>query len=131
MLPSAWVIDSNCFIHMGRYGGEHLGKDLVSVLRKMPASLHVTPEVHSEVATVRMYRWQDKPRLLDAFGNLLTTTTIEEAQVRGLAERIGEKASPQDVAHPPEEIRDMHNIRGLVAVEKPESLCLEVISEVT
>jgi hypothetical protein len=35
------------------------------------------------------------------------------------------------VAHPPEEIRDMHNIRGLVAVEKPESLRLEVISEVT
>lgn len=131
MLPSAWVIDSNCFIHMGRHGGEYLGKDLVSVLRKMSASLHVTPGVHSEVATVRMYRWQDKPRLLDAFGNLLTTTTIEEAQVRGLAERIGEKASPQDVAHPPEEIRDMHNIRGLVAVEKPESLRLEVISEVT
>ena len=97
MLPSAWVIDSNCFIHMGRHGGEYLGKDLVSVLRKMSASLHVTPGVHSEVATVRMYRWQDKPRLLDAFGNLLTTTTIEEAQVRGLAERIGEKASPQDV----------------------------------
>ena len=48
-----------------------------------------------------------------------------------MAERIGEKALPQDVTHPPEEIRDMHNIRGLVAVEKPESLRLEVISEVT
>ena len=96
----------------------------------MSASLHVTPGVHSDVATVRMYRWQDKPRLLDAFGDLLTTTTIEPAQVRGLAERIGEKASPQDVAHPPEEIRDIHNIRGLVAVEKPESLRLEVINEV-
>ena len=34
------------------------------------------------------------------------------------------------VANPPEEIRESHNIRGLVAVENPESLSLQVVSEV-
>ena len=33
------------------------------------------------------------------------------------------------VAHPPEKIREEHNIRGIVAVETPESLTLEVVTE--
>ena len=97
MLPSAWVIDSNCFINMGRHGGPNLEKDLASTLSKMDAELHVTPGVHGEVATVKMTHLDGRPLLLDVLGNLLTTTPIEEDQVKGLAKRIGEKASPQDV----------------------------------
>jgi tetratricopeptide (TPR) repeat protein len=82
---------------MGHHGDENIEKDISSVLRKVSAAIHVTPGVHDEVATARMQRWQDKPRLLDAFGNLLETTPIDVAQVRGLANRIGLKASPQDV----------------------------------
>ena len=97
MLPSAWVVDSNCFIHMGRYGCDKLQSDMESVLKKISSDLYVTPGVHKEVETVRMQRWEKKPRLLEAIGSLLNTSPIEEDQIRGLANRIGEKASPQDV----------------------------------
>ena len=92
MLPSAWVVDSNCFIHMGRYGFDKLQSDMESVLKKISSDLYVTPGVHKEVETVRMQRWDKKPRLLETIGSLLNTSPIEEDQILGLANRIGEKA---------------------------------------
>ncbi len=97
MLPSAWVVDSNCFIHLGSHGYPELVKDLASACKQMGAQLHVTPGVHDEVSTVRMQKWKGKPRLLDAMKEILVTTSIPGDQVKGLAQRIGENASPQDV----------------------------------
>lgn len=58
---------------------------------------YVTPGVHGEVRTVRFQRWKKKPELLKALDGLLTTVAVDDAQIRGLANLIGERASPQDV----------------------------------
>ena len=97
MLPSAWVVDSNCFIHLGSHGYPEVVKDLSAACKQMGAQLHVTTGVHDEVSTVRMQKWKGKPRLLDAMKDVLITSSIPGDQVKGLAQRIGESASPQDV----------------------------------
>ena len=88
-----YVVDSNCFIHMGAMGATTLLKDLKSCLKTM----HVTDGVHGEIRTVRFQRWKQRPNLLEQVKPLLTTHSVDEGQIRGLASKIGERASPQDV----------------------------------
>jgi len=95
-MVDAWVVDSNCFIHMGQKAQPSLLNDLRSALGPNGV-IHVTPGVHREVATVRLSRQKNAPRLLDVLEPLLRTTTVDEGQVRGLAQMIGETAAPQDV----------------------------------
>jgi rRNA maturation endonuclease Nob1 len=97
VMAHVWVVDSNCFIHIGSMAPEGFIDDLKKILQNESASLHVTPGVHDEVRNVRFQRWHGKPNLLDEMRDLLLTINVEEDEVRALAEKIGEKASPQDV----------------------------------
>ncbi|MDP7329015.1 MAG: hypothetical protein QF612_04135 [Candidatus Thalassarchaeaceae archaeon] len=96
-MAHVWVVDSNCFIHIGSMAPEGFIDDLKKILDNESTSLHVTPGVHDEVRNVRFQRWHGKPNLLEEMHNLLLTINVEEDEVRALAEKIGEKASPQDV----------------------------------
>ena len=89
----AYVVDSNCFIHMGGMATTTILNDLKSALRTM----HVTNGVHGEIQNVRYQRWKNKPNLLNHIKPLLTTHEISDDQIRGLGAKIGERASPQDV----------------------------------
>ena len=42
-------------------------------------------------------RWPGQPNLLDEIRELVITVPVDEAEVKALAQHIGEKASPQDV----------------------------------
>ena len=92
-----WVVDSNCFIHLGSMASDTFIKDLKKILQKSNQMLFVTPGVHDEIRNVRFQKWSKKPKVLDEFDSLMTTTAIDDGQIRGLAQLIGEKASPQDV----------------------------------
>ena len=59
--------------------------------------MHVTDGVHGEIRTVRFQRWKQRPNLLEQVKPLLTTHSVDDGQIRGLATKIGERASPQDV----------------------------------
>ena len=96
-MSNVWVVDSNCFIHVGSMASDNFLDDLKNVLQTGESSLYVTPGVHDEIKTVRFNKWPKQPNLLDKFRDLLVTVTIDEAEVRALAQHIGEKASPQDV----------------------------------
>jgi rRNA maturation endonuclease Nob1 len=96
-MSHVWVVDSNCFIHLGSMAPEGFISDLKKILEGESGSLHVTPGVHDEVRNVRFQRWHGKPNLLEEMQEILLTISIEEDEVRALAEKIGEKASPQDV----------------------------------
>ncbi len=96
-MAHVWVVDSNCFIHIGSMAPEGFIDDLKKILDNDSTSLHVTPGVHDEVRNVRFQRWHGKPNLLEEMRDLLLTINVEEDEVRALAEKIGEKASPQDV----------------------------------
>ncbi|MGY8746388.1 MAG: hypothetical protein ACKVG2_07550, partial [Candidatus Poseidoniales archaeon] len=72
-------------------------EDLKKILDSKESALYVTPGVHGEIKTVRFQRWPGQPNLLDEIRELLITVTIDEAEVRALAHKIGEKSSPQDV----------------------------------
>ena len=96
-MTSVWVVDSNCFIHIGEMAPESFIRDLQKTLENESMSLFVTPGVHDEVRTVKFKRWPDKPNLLDKMQDVLNTITIDESEIRTLAKKIGEKASPQDV----------------------------------
>ena len=96
-MAHVWVVDSNCFIHIGSMAPEGFIDDLKKILDNESTSLHVTPGVHDEVRNVRFQRWHGKPNLLEEMRDILLTINVEEDEVRALAERIGEKASPQDV----------------------------------
>jgi len=89
----AYVVDSNCFIHMGGMASTSILNDLKSALKTM----HVTKGVHGEIQNVRYQRWKQKPNLLNHIKPLLTTHEVSDDQIRGLGAKIGEKASPQDV----------------------------------
>ena len=93
-MATTWVVDSNCFIHMGSMAQDGLVEDLSKTI---PEGIFVTPGVHKEVKTVRFQRWKNKPNLLDKMKPILTTIGVEDSQIRGLANQIGEKAAPQDV----------------------------------
>ena len=84
VLPTVWVVDSNCFIHLGSHGDDKAIKDISAACKQMGAALHVTPGVHKEVATVRMQKWNNKPRLLDVITKTLTTTPVSDNQIRGI-----------------------------------------------
>ena len=88
-----YVVDSNCFIHMGGMASTSILNDLESVLKTM----HVTKGVHGEIRNVRYQRWKQKPNLLTHIKPLLTTHEVSDDQIRGLGSKIGERASPQDV----------------------------------
>ncbi len=96
-MSQIWVVDSNCFIHLGSMAPATFQKDLFEVLRTQQTSLYVTSGVHSEVRNVRFQRWSGQPNLLEELKPILTTVAIDEGQIRGLGQLIGEKASPQDV----------------------------------
>ena len=96
-MSNVWVVDSNCFIYVGSMAPDNFLKDLSSILESGESALYVTPGVHDEVRTVRFQRWAGQPNLLEKFRDILITVTIDEAEVRALAQHIGEKASPQDV----------------------------------
>ncbi len=93
MAPT-WVVDSNCFIHMGSMAQDNLIEDL---RKSIPEGIFVTPGVHKEVRTVRFQRWKNKPNLLEKMMPILTTIAVDDDQIKGLASQIGEKAAPQDV----------------------------------
>jgi len=96
-MTQTWVIDSNCFIHLGSMAPDTFVKDTAKILKKNGQRLFVTPGVHDEIRNVRFQKWSKKPKVLDEFESLLTTTAIDDGQIRGLGQMIGEKASPQDV----------------------------------
>tara|TARA_B100000614_G_scaffold262598_1_gene297026 strand:- start:53 stop:1930 length:1878 start_codon:yes stop_codon:yes gene_type:complete len=88
-----YVVDSNCFIHMGGMASTSILNDLKSALKTM----HVTKGVHGEIQNVRYQRWKQKPNLLNHIKPMLTTHEVSDDQIRGLGAKIGERASPQDV----------------------------------
>jgi len=96
-MANVWVVDSNCFIHIGSMAPEGFINDLKNILANESASLYVTPGVHDEVRNVRFQRWQGKPNLLETMREILFTINIEEDEVSALAVKIGAKAAPQDV----------------------------------
>jgi rRNA maturation endonuclease Nob1 len=96
-MAHVWVVDSNCFIHIGSMAPEGFIDDLKKILTNEETSLHVTPGVHDEVRNVRFQRWHGKPNLLEEMREILMTINVDEDEVRALAEKIGTKASPQDV----------------------------------
>ena len=96
-MADAWVVDSNCFIHVGSMAREGFLNDLKSVLKSQSTKIYVTPGVHGEIKTVRFQRWKGTPNLLETMMDTITTIPVDEAEVRALASHIGEKASPQDV----------------------------------
>ena len=69
-MSTTWVVDSNCFIHLGSMAQDNLLEDL---RKSIPQGLYVTPGVHNEVRTVRFQRWKNKPNLLDKLKPILTT----------------------------------------------------------
>ena len=93
-MATTWVVDSNCFIHLGSMAHQEIVDDLS---KSIPGGIYVTPGVHGEVRTVRFQRWKNKPNLLDKLKPILTTIGVEDDQIRGLASQIGERAAPQDV----------------------------------
>ena len=96
-MADVWVVDSNCFIHVGSMAPNGFLDDLKKILANEDSALYVTPGVHGEIKTVRFQRWPGQPNLLESIRDMLVTVTIDEAEVRALAQHIGEKASPQDV----------------------------------
>lgn len=96
-MTQTWVVDSNCFIHLGSMAPDSFVKDTSKILKKNHQALIVTPGVHDEIRNVRFQKWSNKPKVLDEFNDILTTIAVEDSQIRGLAQKIGEKASPQDV----------------------------------
>jgi len=95
-MTQTWVVDSNCFIHLGSMATETFITDISTVLNN-GQMLFVTPGVHNEIENVRFQKWSKKPKVIDEFDSLLTTVPIDDGQIRGLAQIIGESASPQDV----------------------------------
>lgn len=94
-MTQTWVVDSNCFIHLGSMAPDSFVRDISKILPS--GGMYVTPGVHDEVRNVRFQRWKKQPNLLNSIESLLTTISVDDSQIRGLAAQIGERASPQDV----------------------------------
>lgn len=94
-MGSVWVVDSNCFIHLGQKAEDGFVEDLNAVLRGR--KLLITPGVENEVATVALRRCEGRPNLLKALDAMLHSVPVDEDDIRALAQRIGESAAPQDV----------------------------------
>ena len=95
VMTQTWVVDSNCFIHLGSMAPDSFVRDISKILPS--GGMYVTPGVHDEVRNVRFQRWKKQPNLLNSIESLLTTISVDDSQIRGLAAQIGERASPQDV----------------------------------
>ena len=96
-MVTKWVVDSNCFIHLGSMADNQFKAQLNSILVKLGESLYVTDGVFDECRTVRFNRWKKKPLVMEELRPLLKSTKIDENQIRGLGQAIGESAAPQDV----------------------------------
>jgi tetratricopeptide (TPR) repeat protein len=96
-MTTTWVVDSNAFIHLGSLSPMGLIESLENALKDNGIKLHVTSGVHDEVRNVRFQKWDGRPNLLSTISHLLTTVTIGEGEIRAIAQKIGEKAAPQDV----------------------------------
>ncbi|RZD51467.1 MAG: hypothetical protein CXT67_08195 [Methanobacteriota archaeon] len=96
-MAELWVVDSNCFIHIGSMAPDTFVRCISNTLNNLQTKLHVTPGVHDEVRTVRFQRWTGQPNLLEEMQSLLVTIAIDNSQISSLANLIGEKAAPQDV----------------------------------
>lgn len=96
-MSNKWVVDSNCFIHLGSMAPDTFLNDISDIFNKIQTSIFVTPGVHKEIKNVRFRRWNKQPNLLEKIQTVLTTISVEESQIMGLAKLIGEKAAPQDV----------------------------------
>ena len=96
-MSNKWVVDSNCFIHLGSMAPDTFLNDISEIFKKMETSIFVTPGVHKEIKNVRFRRWNKQPNLLEKIQTVLTTISVDESQIIGLAKVIGEKAAPQDV----------------------------------
>ncbi|MGB1766085.1 MAG: hypothetical protein ACPHJE_01755 [Poseidonia sp.] len=94
-MGAVWVVDSNCFIHLGQKAEDGFVEDLKAVLHGR--KLLITPGVKNEVATVALRRCEGRPNLLNALDAMLHSVPVDEDDVRALAQRIGESAAPQDV----------------------------------
>ena len=70
---------------------------VVRYILKSNLPLNITSGVLDEVRTVTFQRIEKKPRLLKVIGEKLTVHSIDDAQIKALATKIGEKAAPQDV----------------------------------
>jgi rRNA maturation endonuclease Nob1 len=90
---TTFVIDSNCFIHMGTFSKEAI----VHYLIQSNLHMHITKGVVGEIENVRFQRIPDKPKVWQKLQGKIESHEIDESQIRGLAEKIGEKAAPQDV----------------------------------
>ena len=94
-MRTAWVVDSNCFIHLGQKADDRFVADLRAALEG--GKLLITPGVEQEVATVGFRRHKGRPRVLASLASLLHSIPVDDASIRALATRIGESAAPQDV----------------------------------
>ena len=81
-MANVWVVDSNCFIHVGSMAPNGFLADLKKILTADGSALYVTPGVHGEIKTVRFQRWPGQPNLLDAIRDLVITVAIDEAEVK-------------------------------------------------
>ena len=50
-MANVWVVDSNCFIHVGSMAPDGFLKDLKKILAADGSALYVTPGVHGEIKT--------------------------------------------------------------------------------
>ena len=79
------------FIHVGSMAPNGFLSDPKNILDADDSALYVTPGVHGEINTVRFQRWKGQPNLLEEIRDLLITVTIDEAEVRALAQHIEKK----------------------------------------
>lgn len=90
---TTFVIDSNCFIHMGTFSKEVV----VNYLIQSNLQMHITHGVIGEIQNVRFQRISGQPNVWQTLEAKIEAHEIEASQIHGLAEMIGEKAAPQDV----------------------------------
>ena len=86
-MRTAWVVDSNCFIHLGQKADDRFVADLRAALEG--GKLLITPGVEQEVATVGFRRHKGRPRVLASLASLLHSIPVDDASIRALATRIG------------------------------------------
>ena len=85
-MPTKWVVDSNCFIHLGSMAEKHFLSDLNSVLSRVGETIYVADGVFDECKTVRFHKWKNKPLVMEELRKFITSKQIDEGQIRGLGE---------------------------------------------
>ena len=79
-MANVWVVDSNCFIHVGSMAPNGFLADLKKILAADGSALYVTPGVHGEIKTVRFQRWPGQPNLLDEIRDLEVKRKDEDVE---------------------------------------------------